>query len=317
MSSSQRRTIAIVALSVTTLIWAAPPLFQKYLLPSFGNAGQNFYRYLIGFFVSVPFIVTKLRERKFRLHWHHLSLMLLPAIPNVLHQYAGVASLEYLMPGFVSLFGKVGILFSFGLSYWMFRDERWLFRSGPFLAGFLLAFGGSIGLALLKPGTVDAARFYKGILWIVACGPLWAFYSVMIKKTTEKLGVGISFSLISLWTSIGFLPLAAWEGRLDAIVDAPWPAITTLVVSAVLAIGLAHPLYYYSVRSLGVSVCQVVLLATPIPTILASAWLFREVLTVWQTLFGTVLIVGGAMACLARRPSAIDPAREIATSRDV
>ena len=93
MSSSQRRAVAIVALSVTALIWAAPPLFQKYLLPSFGNATQNFFRYLIGFFVSVPFLITKLRERKFRLRWHHLSLMLLPSIPNVLHQYAGVASL--------------------------------------------------------------------------------------------------------------------------------------------------------------------------------------------------------------------------------
>ena len=316
MINSRHRAIAIIALSLTTLIWAAPPLFQKFLLPSFGNATQNFLRYLIGFFVSIPFLITKLRERKLKLRWHHLGLMLLPSIPNVLHQYAGVASLQYLMPGFVSLFGKVGILFSFGLSYWMFRDERWLFRSGPFLAGFLLAFGGSIGLALLRPGSVDAAKFYKGILWIVACGPLWALYSVMIKKTTAELGVGISFSLISLWTSIGFLPLALWEGRLAAVVDASWQANVILVVSAILAIGLAHPLYYYSVRILGVSVCQVVLLATPIPTILSSAYLFREVLTIPQTLFGTILIVGGAMACLARKPAPIDPAREIATSRD-
>ena len=313
----RHRTIAIIALSVTTLIWAGPPLFQKYLLPSYGNATQNFYRYLIGFFVSVPFLLHKLRQRKVTLRWHHLSLMLLPSIPNVLHQYAGVECLQYLMPGFVSLFGKVGILFSFGLSYWMFKDERWLFKSGPFLVGFLLALGGSVGLVLLRPGTIDASKFYKGIFWIIACGPLWAFYSVMIKKTTEELGVYISFSLISLWTSIGFLPLAIWEGKLSAIVDASWQADTVLIVSAILAIGLAHPLYYYSVRVLGVSVCQVVLLATPIPTILSSAWLFHEVLTVPQTLFGTVLIIGGAMACLARRPTAIDPAREIATSRDV
>lgn len=314
--NQKRRTIAIIALSVTTLIWAAPPLFQKYLLPSFGNATQNFYRYLIGFFVSIPFLIGRLRERKLKLRWHHLGLMLLPSIPNVLHQYAGVACLEYLMPGFVSLFGKVGILFSFGLSYWMFRDERWLFRSGLFLAGFVLAFGGGMGLVLLKPGHVEAAPFYKGIFWIVACGPLWAFYSVMIKKTTEELGVNISFSLISLWTSLGFLPLALWEGRLAAVVDVPWQANVILVVSAILAIGLAHPLYYYSVRILGVSVCQVVLLATPIPAILSSAYLFREVLTVPQTVFGTILIVGGAMACLARKPAPIDPARDIATSRD-
>jgi drug/metabolite transporter (DMT)-like permease len=315
--TQRHRAIAIFALSLTTLIWAGPPLFQKYLLPYFANATQNFFRYFIGFLVSIPFLVSKLRERKLRLRWHHLSLMLLPSIPNVLHQYAGVASLQYLMPGFVSLFGKVGILFSFGLSYWMFRDERWLFRSGLFLAGFIIAFLGSVGLALLKPGFIDASDFYKGIFWIILCGPLWACYSVMIKKTTVELGVGISFSLISLWTSLGFLPLAIWEGRLHAIVDAPWQANVTLVVSAILAIGLAHPLYYYSVRSLGVSICQVVLLATPIPTILASAWLFREILTPWQTLFGTILIVGAAMACLARRPAAIDPARDLSTAPDV
>lgn len=317
MTAQKHRTVAIFALLITTLLWAAPPLFQKYLLPYFGNATQNFYRYLVGFFVSVPFLLTKLRERKLKLRWHHLALMLLPSIPNVMHQYAGVACLQYLMPGFVSLLGKVGILFSFGLSYWMFRDERWLFRSGLFLVGFFSAFGGSIGLALLKPGNVEASQFYKGIFWVVACGPLWAFYSVMIKKTTEELGVSVSFSLISLWTAVGFLPLAMLEGRLHAIVDAPVAANVTMVVSAVLAIGLAHPLYYYAVRKLGVSICQVVLLATPIPTILVSAFMFREVLTVWQTLFGTVLIVGGALACLARKPAPIDPARDLSTSREL
>jgi drug/metabolite transporter (DMT)-like permease len=314
--TQRHRTIAIIALSVTTLIWAAPPLFQKYLLPEFANAAQNFYRYLVGFIISIPFLVTTLRKRKIHLRWHHLSLMLLPSVPNVLHQYCGVACLQYLMPGFVSLFGKVGILFSFALSYWMFKDERWLFRSALFIVGFFLAFGGSIGLVLLRPATVEIAQFYKGILWILACGPLWALYSVMIKKTTEVLGVGISFSLISLWTSIGFLPLAIAEGRLGAIVHAPWQANTVMIVSAILAIGLAHPLYYYSVRHLGVSVCQVVLLATPIPTILCSAFFFHEILTPWQTLFGTVLIVGGALACLARKPAPIDPAREFSTSPD-
>jgi drug/metabolite transporter (DMT)-like permease len=105
------------------------------------------------------------------------------------------------------------------------------------------------------------------------------------------------------------------EGDLRAILTAPWQANVTMFVSAVLAIGLAHPFYYFAVRKLGVSICQVVLLSTPIPTILFSAYLFHEVLTWQQSVFGSVLLVGAAMACLARKPAPIDPAREISPSR--
>jgi drug/metabolite transporter (DMT)-like permease len=312
---NNHRVFAIVALAFTTLMWSAPPIFQKYLLDYFSNSTQNFYRYLIGFTVSIPFLVHKLRERNLRLRWHHFTLMLWPSVPNILNQFAGVEALKYVMPGFASLLAKTGILFSFALSYWMFKDERWLFRSGPFLAGFALAFGGSIGLALLKPLGIGSVDFYKGVLWILACGPFWALYSVMIKKTTEELGVNISFSLISLWTSLGFFLPTLLDGEFESLLNAPWQANVTLVVSAILAIGLAHPAYYYAVRKLGVSVCQVVLLSTPIPTIVASAFFFNEILTWQQTVFGTVLLVGAAMACLARKPAAIDPAREISTSR--
>src|SRR5258708_3108728 len=100
----KHRALAILALSFVTLIWAAPPLFQKYLLPYFNNPTQNFYRYLVGFFVSVPFLILNIRERKLRLRWRHFQLMLLPALPNILHQYCGVECLKYLMPGFSSLF---------------------------------------------------------------------------------------------------------------------------------------------------------------------------------------------------------------------
>ena len=310
-----QRLLAILALSFVTLIWAAPPIFQKYLLPYFNNPTQNFYRYLVGFVVSLPFLIVKMRERKLRLRWRHFQLMLLPALPNILHQYCGVECLRYLMPGFASLFAKVGILFSFALSYAMFSDERWLFRSATFLAGFCLALAGSAGLALIKPAQFEASHFYKGLLWLLACGPIWALYSVMIKKTTAELGVNVSFSLISFWTWFGFLFLSLCEGGIDSIAGAPWQANVVMVVSAVLAIGLAHPLYYFSVRKLGVSVCQVVLLATPIPTILFSAYYYEETLTSSQTLFGAVLLAGSAMACLARKPSNIDPAREISTSQ--
>lgn len=313
---SDRRLPAILALAAVTLIWAAPPLFQKYLLASFDNATQNFYRYLVGFAVSLPFLMGKLRERKLRLKPRHFAVMLLPSIPNIMNQFGGVECLKYLMPGFVSLLHKVGILFSFALSYWMFRDERWLFRSRMFLAGFVLAAAGSAGLSLLKPAGFEAKNFYMGVFWVLFCGPAWAFYSVMIKKTADDLGVNASFTLVAFWTWLGFLAPTAWEGGLSAPIHASWQANTVMVVSAVFAIGLAHPLYYYSVRKLGVSICQVVLLATPIPTILFSAWLFRESLTRSQSIYGAILLIGSGMACLARKPDRRDPAREIATATE-
>ncbi|MBV9462662.1 MAG: DMT family transporter, partial [Verrucomicrobiae bacterium] len=128
------------------------------------------------------------------------------------------------------------------------------------------------------------------------------------KKTTGRLGAGVSFSLISFWTALGFLILSGFSGGLGSVRSASWQANTVMVVSAVFAIGLAHPLYYYSLRVLGVTVCQVILLTTPIFTILASGVFFGEKLTLVQAVFGALLLGGGAVAVLAREPQADLPA---------
>lgn len=87
-------------------------------------------------------------------------------------------------------------------------------------------------------------------------------------------------------------------GTVGLVTKVPWHVNAILVVSGLLCIGIAHPLYYPALKELGLSVCATILLSTPVGTLLLSHWIFGEVLTAGQIMFGLVHLSGGAFTIL-------------------
>jgi drug/metabolite transporter (DMT)-like permease len=229
-----------------------------------------------------------------------LLRLVLPTLPNLVHQVTWVLAMNWVYPALASLLNKSSVLFSAVLAYLFYPEERWLSRSGRFRVGLSFCVAGTLGLSLLRPD-LDKMEVNNAILLVLTAAISWAIYSVSVKPLVNEVGSMVSFGVISIYMTIALFFIALRWGHLGHWLEVPWTVNLWLVISGVLCIGIAHTAYCYALRALSVTVCATMLLTTPLVTLLMSRWLFGEHLTGWQFVSGTSLILGGALTLLARK----------------
>ncbi|MBI4026939.1 MAG: DMT family transporter [Verrucomicrobia bacterium] len=308
----QRRK-AILALMLVLALWCTPTVFVKYLMPYYDPFTQNFLRYASSALFLLPWLFRQIARGESGLGRRELLRLLWPSIPNVISQTSWPLALKWLYPAFVSLFSKSSIFFSCALAFIFFHEERWLFRSRRFLIGLMLTLVGTLGLALFRPD-LDKMKMNLAVLLVLLSSFMWASYSTAVKKFASDIGSRISFAVISLYTTALLLPPMLIWGDPGLVFRAPWHVNVILVVSGILCIGISHPLYFHALKELGVTVCATMLLSTPVGVLLLSHWMFGEVLTPGQAIFGIVLLLGGALTILVGgRPPPLNVAKPAET----
>jgi drug/metabolite transporter (DMT)-like permease len=183
----------------------------------------------------------------------------------------------------------------------MFMEEQALIRRGSFWLGVGIALLGAMGVigygAGWKPGQVS----WEGMgLALVATGS-WALYGVLVKRCAGHLASTVSFGLISGMTSLLLLPFMFWLGDAEVVFRADPFNLMVLAGSAVFSIAIAHTLYYVAIRELGVTLSQSSQLLCPLGTVLLSAWLFDEALSLAQMCCGLAVLVGALITLHAQR----------------
>ncbi len=308
------RKRAVLALVVVLLLWCLPTVFVKYLMAYYDPFTQNFLRYASGALFMLPLLVWRLRAERRALNKRELWRLVIPTLPNVVHQTGWVFAMQWVYPALTSFLNKSSILFAAVMAYLFFPEERWVFRSGRYLGGVVLTILGTIGLALLRPDLAEM-KINAAVLLVVFSAAMWATYSVTVKKIAPSIGSTISFATVSVYTTVALLVPALIWGDLSQWMRAPWHVNLILVLSGILCIGLGHTLYYYALKVIGVSICATMLLITPVGTLLLSRWLFGERMTAGQVMAGVILLVGGAFTMMAKErptPLAVTKAAEAA-----
>lgn len=300
MHRMTERHKGMAALGIVLVAWSLSSVFVKYLIRhGYDPHTQNFYRYAAGALVVLPFLARRVRQRGVKLTGRRFALLLIPVLPNLVHQISWTLSLNWIDPGLASFLNKSSVLFAALLAFALFRDERWPFRSRRFLAGLGLTILGTVGLALLRRD-LNQAEANVGVLLVLLAAVSWAAYSVAAKRPTIEVGSTVSFGIVSVYSTLALF-LIAWRwGNLGHWNRAPWHVNAVLLGSGIFCIGIAHTLYYYAMRVLTVSVCATMLLTTPLATLVLSSWLFGEQMTIGQISSGIVLLIGGALTLLAK-----------------
>lgn len=298
------RQKGIGALAITLAAWSFSSLFVKYLMPYYDPFTQNVYRYGAGFVVLVPLLVARVRQNPGLLDKRQLLRLLLPTIPNLIHQTAWVAALIWVYPALSAFLNKSSVLFAAAMAYVFFPEERWLFRSPRFLAGLTLTVLGTLGLALLR-ADLQEAQMNLAVLLVLVAAAAWAVYSVMVKRPVERLGSTVAFSVVCFYSTVVLTLMGLVWGDLGHWRDVPAHVNAVMIFSGVLCIGVAHTTYFHAIKALGVSVCATMLLTTPLVTMVISRWWFGERLTAAQIAGGVLLLVGGALTLLARQKPAV------------
>ena len=303
MSSKADRSSGYAAVFATVAIWSLPSLFQYYLNRYYDPWAQNFYRYSVAGLAIVPFLFLRSRQPGAQLTPRLFWLCVLPCVPNVVHQVGQVLALYYIGPGVYAIFGRTSVIFTALLALAFFPEERYVIRQWQFQAGTALGLLGAFGVLWFQTDTQHHHISAKGVTIAIVATFCWALYGVLIKRPSTQLGSIRSFGVVSVITSSLLLPLTIAFGQLSTPLHAGLNVNTTLVISAVICITVAHVLYYIAIREIGVALAQMLQLICPIGAMLLSAWIFNERLAPAQ-LWSSLVLLLGAFLAMKTKPTA-------------
>ena len=296
--SRQRKNFSpgYAAVLATIFIWSTPSLFQFYLNRYYDPFAQNFYRYSFACLAILPFALARFRRHGPRPDWNILGICLLPALPNVVHQITQVLSLHYMGPGVYAVFIRSSVIMTALLALIFFPEERWIIRQWQFQLGTLLGLFGAVGVFWFQSNWTGGHVSLGGLAIAFSASFCWALYGVLVKKPAARLGPIRSFGVISFLTSVMLLPLTWAFGKIDTPFHVNPEVNWILIGSAVLCISLAHVLYYFAIREIGVALSQTLQLLSPLGALALSAWIFHERLSLAQFWSAGVLLFGAFLA---------------------
>ena len=288
------------AVLATIVIWSTPSLFQFYLNRYYDPFAQNFYRYSVAFLAVLPLALARFRCHGPRLGFKVLGICLAPALPNVVHQITQVVSLHYMGPGVYSVFIRSSVIITALLALIYFPEERWIIRQWQFQLGTLLGLVGAVGVFWFQPRWSAGHVSLGGLTIAFTASFCWALYGVLVKRPAARLGTIRSFSVISFLTSLLLCPLTWAFGKIGTPFEVSAQVNGIMIASAVLCITLAHVLYYFAIREIGVALSQTLQLLSPLGALALSGWIFHERLTGAQLWCAAILLFGTFLATRAK-----------------
>jgi drug/metabolite transporter (DMT)-like permease len=299
------------AVFATIIIWSTPSLFQFYLLRSYEPFAQNFYRYSIAFLAILPLALYRFCRSGPPLRWNVIGTCLLPAVPNVVHQVTQVASLHYMGPGVYAVFIRSSVIITALLALILFPEERWIIGQWQFQVGTLLGLAGAVGVFWFQPGFEAGHVSLVGLAVAFTASICWALYGVLVKKPAARFGTIRSFGVISFLTSAMLFPLTWIFGKIATPLQVSAEVNWILIASAVLCITLAHVLYYFAIREIGVALVQTLQLLSPLGAVALSASIFHERFSAAQCCCAAILLFGAFLATRIKPETVVETTENI------
>jgi drug/metabolite transporter (DMT)-like permease len=300
-----RTRAAHVLLFVTPLMWAANYIVARKAVGVIEPHMLAFLRWLLAFAIMLPLAwpALRLHQRRWRREWP--ELLLLGALGMWIcgaFVYLGAQTTSAVNIGLLYSLSPVLIA---AASVKLFGETL----SGRQILGVVLALAGTV-LILAKGSltNLQAVRFTRGDLWIVAAVIAWTVYSLVLMRKKSVLD---PFARTTLITAAGLLVLAPMTAVEAAYAGLPPVNLTTLTLVLVVALlpGLgAYQAYAFMQRQLGAARTGLVLYLGPLYAAL-TAWVFLGEPPAWFHVIGAGLILPGiwlaTRGARSRRPGAL------------
>jgi drug/metabolite transporter (DMT)-like permease len=289
---------ATVAVIAGLVLWTAGPIVIRYLAGFIDLWTQNMLRYLAACLFWLPFLLFVIRDGRFERRVFQAALI--PAIANIVMQSLWAGAFYYIEPAFMNLLAKSSVIWIAGFSMLFFAEERGLLRSGRFWLGIALSVLGVIGVLVFEEGFA-ANRTLTGVVLVFLWSLSWAVYTVTVKIAFKDVDSRVGFSVVSFYTVLGLCVLGFVFGQPSRCLEMPKILWLYIVVSGILCIAIGHVLYYFSIKRIGATIPALVLLASPFTVLAVSHFVFAEILSLVQILFGLVLLAGAGVSIWAQK----------------
>ena len=289
---------ASFSLAASILCWCSIPLFLRSFIHEIDAWVANGVRYPFAAILwSIPLLIF-IRQDKVKAQYFRLALI--PAGINIIGQALWAWAPYYLEPAMIMVMLRLSIVFALLGSFAVFPDERALTRSKAFWAGIFLCVTSFTGIILMGEKLLFEGN-WKGILIMLGCTLFYGLYGVAVRYCLRGIKPWISFPIISIYTSVVLILFMFLFGEPGDIVQISGSKLALLAVSSVFGIALGHIFYYYAIEHIGVSICSGCQFINPFITAVASYFIFGEIFTPAQTMFGVTLIGGAGLLLSAQR----------------
>ncbi len=196
------KLLPYLLLTLSSLFWAGNWVTGRALREAFGPVAISFWRWAIAVVIVLPFVWRELHAQRhlIRRHWRLLAVLALSSVVFFnTFVYVGLRTTQAINAVLLNSCIPLFIL----LAAWCMDGQRATSRQ---LLGMALSFLGI--LTIVTRGEWQRLAdlgFHEGDLWILVAMPIWAFYSVLLKRKPAELS---GLPLVAVFSGIGVLVLA-------------------------------------------------------------------------------------------------------------
>lgn len=293
---------ALIALTVTMLIWAIVPVFTRQLVLAIDPGEVLVIRYAIS---VVLFVILLTAMRAWRFDRHDWPRFLAAAATGVFgYNVANIYGYETTSASLASIIiGTEPAMIAVLATFMLGEPLRW-----PVVTGCILAFAGTLlllagedlaawlGLAAAAvPAGIPPATDLKGPLLILVAALSWSFFVVIVKPLLVKYGTTKASILNGLIGApmIFALTTPATFVTATTLTQAQWGGILFL---AVLGTVISQFLWNYGVRHVSTASAGAFLYSLPVLSVALAVPLLGETLTPMMIVGGVLILIGVAVA---------------------
>ena len=276
--------------------WALAPIFIRQLSTIYDPHTQNLLRYASA---TLPLFVISIiwfRKDLFTSFRGYKGMLGIAAL-NVLQQHVWTVGCAGSTATTAQFITKLSIVFVILFSFFLFHEERSVIKSRVYQFGTLLSFAGAAAVISDNPASIVPVLDFPTLM-LLATAVLWAAYTVWAKHLVMNVHPIPMFTVLSIYTTLGFAVLSPATGDTFTLVTAGWHPAAIGIVSGLIPIAWAHPSFHYAQKHLGSALCSSVALFNPLVTYAVALWVFPDehlVLTQWLgaalLLLGTFLVL--------------------------
>ncbi|GAB4544552.1 MAG: hypothetical protein Tsb0013_01720 [Phycisphaerales bacterium] len=287
--------LGLLAMLTTLFAWTAAPLLMEHFSTAMDVWTMNGWRYGAAALCWSPLIALRLATRRFPGALWRAALV--PTIFNCMGQVALASAFYYTDPTMVAFSLRVQLIAVALGGAICFAAERRVIREPKFLIGMVLVLAGVGAYLLLHPDfAVAGTDTLIGAALGATAGATFGGYALSIRPLMRAHPPILSYAVISAYTAAAMLALMF----LFADIDHGFPGgvalrlspaqFALLIASALIALFVGHPCYYYAIRAIGVSATAAVLQLQPITVGIGALLFFEGAVNLGQSIAGTVAV---------------------------
>lgn len=282
----ENKTKGHIAAIITIVIWGSTFIATKILLKHMNPIEILFLRFLLGFAVLVLAYPKrlKIKERKQELVFAGAGLCgicLYYLLENI--------ALTYTMASNVGVIVSIAPFFTAVLFQLLMPSEEKLTLN--FFVGFLVAM---IGICLISFNGARLELNHTGDVLSIAAAIVWAFYSMLTKKISTYGYNTIQTTRRTFAYGIVFMiPTLFWfdfDIELQSLLQPE--CVFNLIYLGVGASALCFVTWNYAIKFLGAVKTSVYIYAIPVITVITSAIILKEHITI-MAMVGTAMTLAG------------------------